>query len=265
MVSGLFARVTGRGGPAAATSTVKADLKRITHSGLINIPKDVLSAVNEASNEEACRLEIMAHLRECLAETGKNWKRVYGALLLSEELLHHGSPELLHETAQGRHFDLVQRLSFLEHFACDQEKRAQGMVRSKAVALRAEFVPRIQSAGDEEVPSKQPSDDIRDDASTCSPGESIPSCSTTSFPVCDSFAAAKNSPRPKGRMILDGVVAVGHSDDTTDESSADESNMAPVRYGKVRRTRRERTDRSQCSQGSDIAAPAQTSVDLLDL
>merc|ERR1719265_603967 len=82
------------------------------------------------------RPEIMKHLHESLAEaTGKNWKRAYSSLLLIESLLTSGAPEIIAETAEGRHFDLVQRLSFLEHFGFTDET-ARSLLQGKAKGLR---------------------------------------------------------------------------------------------------------------------------------
>merc|ERR1719487_1270031 len=106
----------------------------------------------------------MKHLRECLAETqSKYWRRVYGGLVLCEGLIKNGSPALISETAEGKHFDLVQRLSFLEHFD-NSDKRVANNIRKKAETLRAEVVPLIQNAH-----LKEP-EDAKDTASTCSPG-----------------------------------------------------------------------------------------------
>merc|ERR1712187_853105 len=89
---------------------------------------------------------IMKQLSECLAETsGKHWRRPFSSLILIETLLKSGSSELVAGTAEGRHFDLVQQLSFLEHSMFD-DKRIQGMVRLKAETLRKEAVGLLASA-----------------------------------------------------------------------------------------------------------------------
>merc|ERR1719498_1599422 len=75
----------------------------------------------------------MNHLRIRLSETeGKNWRRIYGSLVLVEQLLQRGSSVLMTEAAEGQHFDLVQRLSFLEKFVYRDDIRVQAMVRGKA-------------------------------------------------------------------------------------------------------------------------------------
>ena len=96
-------------------------------------------------------LEIMAHLRECLKEpSGKKWRHVHTALVVAEDLLGQGrgALELIGEIACGLQFDLVQRLAFQEAYQ-HTETHARGMVRSKAKALRATLVPRIQQAFDQ--------------------------------------------------------------------------------------------------------------------
>eukprot|EP00913_Durusdinium_trenchii_P035547 g33266.t1 len=122
---------------------------------LVEPRQDVLALVVEATRlGEEERREIMMHLRECLAEPqGRRWRRIYAALelhsaVLMEELLKDGAPELVVETAEGRYFDLVQRLSLLEKFECTNDLRVQNMVRTKATGLRSEVVPRLETAGD---------------------------------------------------------------------------------------------------------------------
>lgn len=259
-----------------------ADLKKITHSEVLDIPKDLFAPVVEASYREEDRVEIMKHLRECLAEqSGKHWRRIIGGLLLVENLLKNGSPVLLAETAEGRHFDLVQRLSFLEVFD-NTDKRVMNMVRHKAESLRKEVVPLLQNAN-----LKDAEDAIRDTASTCSPGalstvtKSTISSSCKGFGSDDLFVegATVEPEAAKGVMVLNNIVAVGHNDDTTDESDGDEEKRrAPVHFREQKRqTARERNDRSgrrgdssdSESDGANFKKPAvqetTPNVDLLDL
>lgn len=174
-MAGLWSRMRGR------DDTVAAQLKRITHSELTAVPKELLAPMLEASSKEEDRAEIMKHLRECFAETtGKNWQITYGAMLLTEALVKEGSPAIVEETAEGRHFDLVQRLSFLQLFQC-ADKRAVNLIRTKAEALRKEVVPLLQSASlkDENEAANA------DVASTCSPGalSTITDSTTVSEPA----------------------------------------------------------------------------------
>lgn len=276
-MAGLFSRAFGGGG-----SSLEADLKRVTESGVIEVPKDLLTVTSQATYSPDDRREIMKHLRECLAEPSpKRWRRVYAALVLVEDLVKNGSQELLTETAEGHHFDLVQRLSLLQHFECSSDRRVQGMVRSKATALRADIVPRLNTVHDRAEAS-------RDCASTCSPGAAPSSCSTASTSI--SNASPAGAPwRPEGQMVLNGIVAVGHTDDTTSESSGDEAPKA-VQFREMRKSRkaaaksrqprRARSDdstdddgpRGRQDSGSRTAAVPQAkppapapSVDLLDL
>lgn len=250
--------MTGRG--AAGKKTLPADLKKITHSEVLDIPKELLDPVVEASLNEDDRPEIMKHLRECLAEpAGKHWRRIYGGLVLAEALIKNGSPALISETAEGRHFDLVQRLSFLESFE-NADKRVMGNVRKKAEALRKEVVPLLQSAN-----LKDCEEAAKDTASTCSPGAVSVITQSTSCTASSSTATATgfgsddfpsgapqaNAPEAaKGTMVLNNIVRVGHNDDTTSESEGGEAG-APVRYQEPRRkTARERNEQSRRGQGS---------------
>jgi len=54
-----------------------------------------------------------------------------------EELVNKGSEDLLHELANGIHFDLVQRCSFLEQYEYGYDDRVEGLLRKKAASLRA--------------------------------------------------------------------------------------------------------------------------------
>lgn len=220
-MASLFSRAFGGG------DSLDADLKRVTESGVVEVPKDLLKAVAQATHNEDDRRQIMRHLRECLAEpSGKRWRRVYAGLLLVEELSKNASRELIVETAEGHHFDLVQRLSLLEHFECTSDRRVQNMVRSKATALRGEVMPQLQTVTD--GPSVEAG---RECASTCSPGAAPSSCSTAS-------TSASAPWKPGGTMVLNGIVAVGHTDDTTSESSGEEVHHKAVEYREARKTRK---------------------------
>jgi hypothetical protein len=249
-MAAIWARMSGRGG---ANAQLPAQLKSITHVSTIekagDISKDTLASITQASHNEDDRKVIMQHLRECLAETsGKHWRRIVGSLFLLEELLKNGSPKLLTEAAEGRYFDLVQRLAFLEHCAFP-DKRAQSLVRNKAEAFRKEVVGLLENASLQDQGDKDTA--CCETVSTCSGStptrqESIPStCANSSDVVAEaSINAAVDIPK---RMILNNVVSVGHSDDTTSESESDEGNsLAPVRFGKARRmSARARNERSQ--------------------
>lgn len=278
-VAAAWSRVTGRGGNS---KSIMADLKKITHSEVLDVPKDLFAPVVEASHREEDRQEIMKHLRECLAEpSGKHWRRIMGGLLLVETLMKNASPVLLAETAEGRHFDLVQRLSFLEVYD-NTDKRVANTVRHKAEALRKEVVPLLQSAS-----LKDTEDAMRDTASTCSPGTGSTMTRSTTFSSCKGFGSDDlfvegSTIEPevaKGVMILNNIVAVGHNDDTTDESDGNEDKKrAPVQFREQKRqTARERNQRNglrsdSTDSESDNAEPSKPvvqavtqNVDLLDL
>mmetsp|Transcript_71108 Transcript_71108/g.179537 ORF Transcript_71108/g.179537 Transcript_71108/m.179537 type:complete len:277 (-) Transcript_71108:106-936(-) len=276
MAAGIFQRAFG-----GKKNSLEVDLGRITESGVIEIPKELLDVVVEAAVGEDERREIMRHLRECLTEPAiKRWRRVYAGLVLVEELAKRGPPALLVETAQGHHFDLVQRLSLLEHFENTGDRRVQNMVRTKATALRAEMVTRLQAAGDE-APLQSGGDAIKDTASTCSPGiTSNASCSTSGTGSSSTSPSGTAPARPEGRMVLNGIVTVGHSDDTTDEEDSDDDGPRKAVQYKQRKERRnkkrtghgsESEDDGRGPQPAEKAAPAPAPpapalvVDLLEL
>jgi len=261
----MWSRMTGRG---ATGKTLPADLKRITHSGVSDIPKELLTPVVDAAANAEDRPEIMKHVRECLAEpSGKQWRRVYGALVLIEALVKNGSPQLFDETAEGRHFDLVQRLSFLEVYD-NADKRIMNNIRKKAEALRKDVVPLIQNADGSSLKKQE---DSNDTASTCSPGaasnctsvslstmtrSSTNSLSTTGFGSDDVETHVQkidSSEESKRTMIINNIVSVGHTEDTTSESEGDQGKAkAAVRYREPqqRRTAKERNQQSRAGNAS---------------
>jgi len=233
-MAGLFARFRGGG-----VSPLELDLKKVTESGVVEIPRDLVKAVVQGAHNEDDRRMIMRHIRECLAEPSAiQWRRTHAALVLVEELLRHGTQELFDETAHGHHFDLVQRLSLLEMFECTTDKRIQNMVRSKACGLRAEVVSRLQTSGD----GSSVLEANCDRASTCSSGTAHSACSTSgsgSGSIGSSSTTSSESGdvrwRPEGQMVLNGIVAVGHTDDTTSESSGGEdTRRKAVEFRQVR-------------------------------
>lgn len=156
-------------------SSLEDDLKRITDSGVIDVPQELFTVIIEESREEQSRKIIMNHLRQCLTDLSKpkDWKRAYVAMVLAEELMQKGSSALVAETAVGRHFDLVQRLSFLEQFEMSSNELAPSMVRSKAKALRASVVLKLRAFGGKFQKSSKQSAADEDMASTCSPKGSV--------------------------------------------------------------------------------------------
>mmetsp|Transcript_36409 Transcript_36409/g.66695 ORF Transcript_36409/g.66695 Transcript_36409/m.66695 type:complete len:303 (-) Transcript_36409:33-941(-) len=136
----------------AQSSALSADLRRVTDGGFADIPKDAVKYVVACANTLENRKEIMVHLQECLADLG-HWRRVFGALELVEPLFVETNRELLTETFEGKHFDIVQRLTFLEHFDYPKDMRVQKMVRTKATNLRTQVIRLMGSAEDSEIPA----------------------------------------------------------------------------------------------------------------
>jgi len=263
-VGGLLAR--GLRLASGESQSISAELRRITESAIIDIPEELFPKVIEATHNPDDRQTIMLHLMECLSEaSGRRWKRVHAGLVLAEMLVQHGDYELLVETAEGRYFDLVQRLSFLEHFERSSDRGAQNLVRKKAAALRARLVPMLQ-AGGSDLAAGQGKMIIKDTLSTCSP-----KTSSTVFTSLSSDMPWPDHERASGPVIVNGIVAVGHTDDTTSGSSDDEAPRHPTGQRAVRKSARQR--QSEATGGEACApmpaaptptAPAST-VDLLDL
>jgi len=206
MVADLLFRVACHGG---GDEPLNVHLRRITDAaytrktlGGVDIEGELVAPVIAESHDEECRREIMEHLRECLSEaSGKRWQRLYGGLALSEKLMQHGSPALLTEVAEGRHFDLVQKVSFLENFdaaarGCS-DRRAQTVVRTKAHELRTMLDSLLEKARAEDT-LQNASLDIKDTISTCSSGSmSTATPSTASSSTEGSPTSSCSEPEPR--------------------------------------------------------------------
>jgi hypothetical protein len=174
-------------------TSLKNSLACITDSGFVDFPmqcrEQLFTVVTRESQEKHGRKVIMNHVSMCFADVAKQkaWKRIKAAMILVEELLANGSPALFAEISMGLHFDLVQKLSLLEHFQHTSNERAKFIVRSKAQALRSNLVKRLQSCDE----SKEL--DIETE-STCSPrgslAESVSSC-------CSALSATSSLPQVK--------------------------------------------------------------------
>jgi len=188
-------------------------LKRITGSaytrktlGGADIEGELVAPVIAESHDEDCRREIMRHLHECLSATGsKHWQRIYGGLALSEFLMHHGSPALLAEVAQGFHFDLLQKVSLLENFdakarACT-DRRAENVVRMKAKELRKMLVSQLDQTAEDQ--HKGVFLDGSESTSTCSGAISTatPSTSASSSRSSPSSASLLVEPRASAKDL----------------------------------------------------------------
>jgi len=145
MAGAWKSRVLSSFGSKTDSKTLEALLKRASHTDSIDVEKDALLAVAQSSHSEDDRRIIMRHLHACLNDVASSkWRCVLAGLTIAEYVLQHGSPDLVTETASGFHFDLVQRLSFLEKFEYSYDKRVESMVRRKALSLRAAWLERQQ-------------------------------------------------------------------------------------------------------------------------
>lgn len=143
MAGAWKSRVLSSFGSKTDSKTLEALLKRASHKDNIEVEKDALLAIAQSSHSEDDRRIIMRHIHTCLNDVASSkWRCVYAGLTIADYLLQHGSPDLVTETASGFHFDLVQRLSFLEKFEYSYDKRVESMVRRKALALRGAWSER---------------------------------------------------------------------------------------------------------------------------
>jgi hypothetical protein len=147
-------------GSKTDSRTLEALLQGATPRDSIAIEKDALLAIAQSSHSEDDRRTIMRHIYACLNDVGgadrsgfaqvlrgrdeRGWRCVHAGLTIAEYLLQHGSRDLVTETASGYHFDLVQRLSFLEKFEHRHDRRVESMVRRKALSLRSAWLEKQQ-------------------------------------------------------------------------------------------------------------------------
>lgn len=204
---------------------------------------------------------------------GRHWRRVYGGLVLLEELLRRGSPAVPKEIGQGLHFDPIQRLTFLERFEYQDDRRVQGMVRQKASALRANLLARMEG----EMPDSPSPGSTGSRKGPLSPGGQLsgsgsggrfegfgsdgpghvdvadappynpayPGFGSDGFPPPADSGASRN-------VLVNGLVNVRHRDDTDSESSTDD------RKGRRRANSR---DRGQGHRGYERRRPLEDSTD----
>jgi len=240
-----MARLRGGGG-----SAVQADLKRITDSGVIDIPEDLFHPVVDACRDPDSRSEIMIHLRACLSEpAAKQWRRVYAGLLLTERLLERAPPAWTEETAQGMHFDLLQQVSFLRQFELASDRRAQGLVRKRAADLHDRLSTRFENIKENPI-SPQPTS-LSSGTEAC--GSRFQGQDTGIDALVNPLAA--NAP-PSSQLILNGIVTVGHYDDTTSESSGGEgAARAPVRRRERTKHRTRNNEQDSPKGASKMQAP----------
>lgn len=290
---------TGTAGKKSVLPDLKCITARVGRGSEVEIPADLLASVTQASQNEDDRRDIMQHLRECLAETsGKNWQRVYSAMMLLEALVKSGSSDLMKETAEGRHFDIVQRLAFLEVFNI-ADKCVQGMVRTKAMTLRKEVITALESVDLTEKKAEVDEAEIESTLSPESTENSIGSAGSASTACVGSADALNGSscistvgigsdenlqggcnqvhsckgyaPNLTKGMTLNNVVKIGHSDDTTSESECGEGslNSTPHASKSQKKSARERNERSKIGKAPALEEPVASVVqpplvDLLD-
>lgn len=213
MVADFLFRVACHGG---GDEPLNVHLKNITDAayarktlGGDDIEGELVAIVIAESHDGDCRREIMRHLHECLSEpSGRRWQRIYGGLALTEKLMQHGSPVLLAEVAQGHHFDIVQKVSFLEHFdaaarGCS-DRRAQSIVRKRASELRAMLVSQLEHGCSDELGGV----DSKDTMSTCSGGVSTATPSTAASSTRSSPSSEFPEPRgPSKELHIDDAFA----------------------------------------------------------
>lgn len=163
--------------------------------------------------------------------------------MLLEEMLRRGAPSLATEISEGRHFDPVQRLTFLEKFEYRDDRRVQGMLRQKATVLRTMVIARMEG---EALPDEKPASpsgrqgpstvasmssvSVRagPDASSADPprvNPAFPGFGSDSLPPPPS-AAGDSKAKGAGSKLVNGLVSVGHNDDTTSESDVDQGHQA---------------------------------------
>jgi len=136
----------------AAASPLETDLQVITDSASLIPDVAALCGIVVASHDANERCVIMSHLQDCLSESkGKRWRRILGSLIIVEHLMEKGCGGLISEISEGRHFDLGQRLWFLQSFEYTIDTRVQNMVRQKASTLRPALLKKmeeVETSGD---------------------------------------------------------------------------------------------------------------------
>lgn len=184
---------------------LEAELKRATYASTIEVPQDAMLAIMQASQNCEDRREIMHHLHGCLTSNSSSlWRRVYLGLLVLEELLQKGSAEVVIETGNGIHFDLMQRLNFLEAFEYSYDLRVQHLVRQKASIVKSAWTQRQLALENEEEPPPSKSWNLpvslkHNDDTTDESGDD-----TSSRPKAATTAKASGSQPRKRQEASDG-------------------------------------------------------------
>lgn len=225
-------------GLMGSSNPLQADLKRVTSADVCDSPKEEMEKICRASFMPDDRKTIMLHLQSCFADTsGKQWRRVFGALLLLENLVRKGSPAVVRELADGIHFDIVQRLTFLGHFEFASDKRVEALVREKAKTLRTDLLERMQRDQPVEDSTSQlislnasPSSPSSHGAESKEEGKQRPPPPPPSQqPMSWAPNPSNWLPKDQNRVLVNGLVSVGHNEDTTDEESGGEDSRSSKR------------------------------------
>jgi hypothetical protein len=220
----------GFGSSRSLGGDLERELKTATEGSTIDVPDSALLAIVQASYQDSDRRVIMQHLATCLNErTASRWRRIYLATHVIEQLLQRGSPELISETLNGHHFDLVQRMSFLKQFMFSEDERVQGLIRRKAAAAHAAYAS-LQRADDEGV-------------------------------ALGAAGAARN-------VVKKSSTAAHHwhNDDTTDDESGDErTNAQSLRIASPKSSSEDELTTDIGSVVSAASSPTPTPLDHLDL
>jgi len=144
-MAGLWKNFTTSFGSKTDEKTLTPALNRATHSDKAEVSKDDLLAIVQSSHHEDDRRTIMRHLGICFMDTSSSkWRHVSCALTVVDNLLRNGSPDLITETASGAHFDIIQRLSFLDKFEYSYDKRVESMIKRKSASLRGLWLEKQQ-------------------------------------------------------------------------------------------------------------------------
>lgn len=121
-----------------SVSPLESALANATDATSIVVPDDVLREISDAAKVVENRRTIMQHLARCLNETrGSQWRRVYLAIIILQDLI--SNRELVDEITEGVHFDLGQRMTFLERFEYSLDDRVQNIVRQKATSVHVSY------------------------------------------------------------------------------------------------------------------------------
>lgn len=183
-------------GAVKKSTTLEAELRRITDKDNIDVHPDRLATVAQASYSAEDRHIIMRHILERLGEAAcRRWRKLYTAMLLLEHLLAQGSSDLVTEMGAGVHFDLVQRLALLASFSCPGDQRVETVIQAKASHLHAALATRCdEPLASPSLTARQRN--LRSGDDTESDEEASPVVALWARAARDEEAADEATPRP---------------------------------------------------------------------